>query len=106
VWYLLLLIVDATKEFGAGDEFVLELVRQSQKTTQGPVFLLLNKVDALPKSELLPIMEAYSQRFAFNAIIPISALKSDGFDALLDSIMDALPQGPTLFPQRPAHGPA
>ena len=96
---LLLLLMDATKEYGTGDEFVLELVRQSQKNTPGPVFLLLNKVDALPKSELLPIIEAYNERFKFDAIIPISALKADGFDVLLDRIMSALPQGPRYFPK-------
>src|SRR5579872_1678968 len=56
---LLLVIVDATQEFGAADECVLELARTAQKHAKTPVFLLLNKVDRIAKSELLPIIAAY-----------------------------------------------
>src|SRR5437899_4452774 len=90
---LILLIVDATKKFGTGDEFVLDLIKKSG----GKVFLLLNKVDLLPKDKLLPMIAEYSKLHKFDEIIPISARKKDGFDILLDKVTSALPEGPRYF---------
>jgi GTP-binding protein Era len=92
---LVLLLVDATEKFGPADEQVLELV----KRTGAPVFLLLNKVDRLHKEKLLPIIEHYSRLHAFQEVIPISALKRDGLDTLIDKVIRALPAGPPLFPE-------
>ncbi|MGH9556179.1 MAG: GTPase Era [Terriglobales bacterium] len=92
---LLLLIVDATAEFGTGDRFVLDLVKRSG----GRVFLLLNKIDAIPKPRLLPLIAEYSKLHDFAEIIPISALKRDGLDVLLDKVVRALPEGPRYFPR-------
>jgi GTPase len=92
---LILLLVDATEKFGLADEHVLELV----KRTGAPVFLVLNKVDRLHKEKLLPIIEHYSKLHSFQEVIPISALKRDGLDALIDKIVRALPEGPPLFPE-------
>ncbi len=92
---LLLLIVDASAEFGTGDRFVLDLVKRSG----GPVFLLLNKIDAIPKPRLLPLIAEYSKLHDFAEIIPISALKREGLDLLLDKVVRALPEGPHYFPK-------
>ena len=92
---LILLIVDAAEKFGPGDEQVLELV----KKTGGPVFLLLNKVDKLQKEKLLPLMDRYSKLHDFQEIIPVSAIKKQGMDILLDKIIRALPDGPRYFPE-------
>src|SRR5436309_1950274 len=92
---LLLLIVDAVEKFGPGDQQVLELVKKSG----GPVFLLLNKVDKLHKEKLLPLIEHYSKLHIFQEIIPISAVKGEGLDVLLDKIIRALPDGPRYFPE-------
>ena len=92
---LLLLIVDAGEKFGSGDEFVLDLA----KRTKLPCFLLLNKIDTLPKSKLLPLIARYQELHTFSQVIPVSALKKDGLDLLLDEIIRALPEGPRYFPQ-------
>jgi GTP-binding protein Era len=92
---LILLLVDATEKFGPADEQVLDLV----KRTGAPVFLLLNKVDRLHKEKLLPLIEHYSRLHRFQEVIPVSALKRDGLDALIDKILRALPAGPPLFPE-------
>jgi GTPase len=91
---LLLLIVDATQKFGTGDEFVLELIKKSG----GKVFLLLNKVDLLPKDRLLPLISNYSKLHKFDEIIPISAAKGEGLDMLLAKVVAALPEGKPYFP--------
>lgn len=92
---LLLAIVDASTPFGAGDQFVTELL-QKQKH---PTFLLLNKVDLVQKQNLLPLMSFYSGKFAFAEIVPISALKKDNLDLLLTLILKHLPEGPPYFPE-------
>jgi GTP-binding protein Era len=91
----ILLIVDATQPFGSGDRFTLELV----KKVGGPVFLLLNKIDRLDKSRLLPLIAEYSKLHNFHEIIPISALTGDGLELLLDRILAVLPEGPRYFPK-------
>lgn len=92
---LVLLIVDATQKFGAGDEFVLELL----KHINSPVFLLLNKIDAVEKPKLLEIIDRYRQLREFREIIPISAIKKQGLKELIDLTIRMLPEGPRYFPQ-------
>lgn len=92
---LVLLIVDATVKFGHSDQQALDMVAK----TGGPVFLLLNKIDKLRKDALLPLIEQYSKLHDFQAIIPISAVKEEGLDVLIDKIIRALPEGPRYFPK-------
>ena len=92
---IILMIVDVTEKFGPADQHVLDLVKRAGGTT----FLLLNKIDKLPKEKLLPLMEHYSKLHEFEEIIPISATKKQGIDTLLDKIIRALPEGPRYFPE-------
>ncbi len=92
---LLLVIVDATGKFDAGDQFVLNLA----KKTNIPIILLLNKIDLIPKERLLPLIAQYKELHDFVDVIPISALKEKGLDTLLDAIVKALPEGPHYFPK-------
>lgn len=63
-----------------------------------PVFLLINKVDTIKKPKLLPIIEAYSGAYPFDEIIPVSALKGDGLDLVLDKVKGRLEPGPKHYP--------
>jgi GTP-binding protein Era len=92
---LILLIVDVTQKFGTGDEFVLDIVKRAKAKT----FLLLNKIDLFEKTKLLPAIEAWSERFSFAQIIPISAEKELGKEELLNAVVNALPEGPKYFPE-------
>ncbi len=91
---IVLLLVDASDRFGPADQFVIDLVQKSG----GTAFLLLNKIDKLQKDKLLPVIEHYSKLHDFKEIIPISAIKQDGLDTLVDKIMRTLPEGPRYFP--------
>jgi GTP-binding protein Era len=92
---LVLLIVDVTQKFGTGDEFVLQTVKRANVKT----FLLLNKIDLLEKTKLLPVIEDWSKRLEFAQIVPISAEKGQGKDELLSAVAEALPEGPKYFPE-------
>ena len=92
---LVLMISDAAKKKGDGEEFLLKLVKQAK----APVFLLMNKIDLLrgEKGHLLPLIERYSKLHEFREIIPISARKRQGLTLLLEKIVEALPEGPRYF---------
>jgi GTP-binding protein Era len=73
---------------------VIDLV----KSATAPVFLILNKIDQIKKSRLLPIMKQYSELGTFAEIIPISAATGDNVDRLERAIIDRLPEGEPLYP--------
>lgn len=64
-----------------------------------PVLLVINKIDTIPKDKLLPLIAAYSKICPFASIVPISALKGDGVDALMKEIPPLLPEGPRYYPE-------
>jgi len=88
------LIVDATREFAAADNYSLEWL----KKFSGPAFLLLNKVDRVRKDRLLPLIDRWRYEHDFEEIFPISALRRDGLEDLLKSWAARLPVNPPYFP--------
>jgi len=91
---LVCLIRDASVSTGNGDRFVLDLVKRSEK----PALLLLNKIDKLEdKSALLPLMDWYRNEYDWREIIPISALKDEMTDVLVESCLRHLPEAEPIF---------
>ena len=88
------LVVDVTAAPGKGDRFVIDLVKDSQ----APVFLILNKIDLVKKSKLLPVLDRYAREGQFTELIPISAVTGDNVDRLERAIIDRLPEGEPLYP--------
>jgi GTPase len=88
------LVVDVMEPPGKGDRFVLDLVKHAS----APVFLILNKIDLIKKSRLLPIMQQYSELASFAEIVPVSAGTGDNVDRLERVIIDRLPEGEALYP--------
>jgi len=77
------------------DTFALSLL----KNVEAPVVLVLNKIDAVPRSELLPLIAHWSEKYTFADVIPISAKKKDGLKLLLDTVVKHLPEGQRYFPK-------
>lgn len=90
---LICLLVDATQRYGHGDEFVLEILKNAKK----PLFLLINKVDIVPKGNILPMIEQYRGLADFKEIIPLSALKGTNVDVLERLIFENLPVAEKLY---------
>jgi GTP-binding protein Era len=88
------LIVDVTEPPGKGDRYVLNLV----KDVKAPVFLILNKVDQIKKTRLLPLIQQYSSIGTFAEIVPVSAATGENVDRLERAIIDRLPEGEPLYP--------
>ena len=79
----------------AEDAFVLQVISK----LDCPVILALNKIDEVPRAELLPIIAHWSSKFKFADVIPISAKKKEGLELLLDKITHLLPEGQRYFPK-------
>lgn len=91
---LAVLIVDASARFGRGDEFALQLLKEYAPKA----ILALNKIDLIPKPQLLPLIDRYSKLHDFEEIFPVSALHNDGVEDVLQAVIRLLPEGPQYFP--------
>jgi GTPase len=87
------LLVDASQSFGSGDAYVLDLVSKAP----APKIAVLNKIDRVQKTLLLPLMARYGEAGAFVEVVPTSALTGDGCELLLELLWDRLPEGEALF---------
>jgi GTP-binding protein Era len=88
------LVLDAAEKLGKGDRYVLDLV----KDVKIPVFLILNKIDLIKKTKLLPLIDQFGKEGQFAEIVPVSAATGDNVDRLERAIIDRLPEGPPLYP--------
>jgi len=87
-------VVDVAEPAGKGDRFVAELI----KDVKVPIVLILNKVDLIRKTRLLPIMEEHAKDGRFADIVPVSATTGDNIDRLERVLIDRLPEGEALYP--------
>lgn len=91
---VVVLMRDASVSTGNGDRFVLDLVKDSNKKA----ILVLNKIDKIKdKNSLLPLIESYANEYDFAEIIPVSALRGEAVEILLNEIIKHLPEGAPIF---------
>ncbi len=76
------------------DKVLLPHLRQLAR----PLIVAVNKIDAVPKPKLLPLIQSYHELFPIAPIIPVSALLGDGVADLLGEIVKLLPEGAPLYP--------
>ncbi|OYD07675.1 GTPase Era [Paludifilum halophilum] len=91
---LVLFLVDAKEGMGAGDRYIIEQLKE----TRTPVFLVVNKIDKVHPDRLLPLIDEYREQYAFQEVVPISALYGNNTSTLLRLIMEELPKGPPYYP--------
>ena len=90
---IVLFLIDVTKDFGKGDNFILEKLKLLNK----PVLLVLNKVDLIDKRKILELINRYKDLYDFKEIIPISATKYDNIDDLIKTIKKYLPHNEKYY---------
>jgi len=88
-------VLDVAEPPGKGDRYVFDLVKDAKAS----LFLILNKIDLLKKSKLLPLIDRYRKDAEFAEIVPISASTGDNVDRLERSIIEHLPEGERLYPE-------
>jgi len=93
---LILYIVDLSAEYGPGEEYIIEMLKQ----TKTPCVLVLNKVDLLATKELLMRkIQQFAALVDFAAVVPISAITGENSDELLNVIFAQLSPGPMYYPE-------
>ena len=90
---VILWLVEASTFIGPGDKKIAERLRSSQV----PVFLIINKCDLVKREEVLSIIDAYKDLCDFAEVIPLSALKGDNTDTLIEQILKYLPYGDPFY---------
>ncbi len=89
----ILWLVDARDGLRRDDEEIAERLKPLRAT----VVVLLNKIDLIAKGKLLPLIERLAELLPGREIIPITALKGDGVEIVLDRIEKLLPEGPRYY---------
>ena len=90
---VVLWLVEPTTFIGAGEQHIAAQL----KTIKTPVVLVINKVDTVKKEEILKFIDAYKDICEFADIVPVSALKGQNTDTVLEVIFKYLPYGPAFY---------
>lgn len=93
---ILIHIIDVNEFRSPENTWIETEIRRNKKNT--PCFLVINKIDLINKNILLPIIDESAKKGIYEEIIPISALKNDGVDRLIEVIIQYLPEGEKLYP--------
>ena len=87
------LVVEPVDRLGKQEETLLRAIEMAKL----PAVLVINKIDTVPKEKLLPVIAAYAAKYAFDAVIPLSAKSGDGTEVLLDELERFAKPGDPLF---------
>jgi GTP-binding protein Era len=104
---VVLLAIDAVRRRGEDEQGAPKPDRASEealafeliRNLDCPVFLVITKVDLVPKERLLPLIDGLSKLHDFAEVVPVSAKKGDGLKVLLHKIAEYLPEGQRWFPR-------
>ncbi|MED9978879.1 MAG: GTPase Era [Bacilli bacterium] len=91
---IIIMVVDITEKVGSGDKFVIDILKNIENK---PVFLVINKIDKLPREEILSKIEEYMSLYNFTEVIPVSARKKENVDRLIEVIKKYLPDNIKYF---------
>src|ERR1700729_4023098 len=94
-----LFLVDATHRLPKDEGNKFAASRRAMSAAEDDFALSLNKKDAVPKKDLLPLIAHWSGLHAFADVIPISARKKEGLELLLDKVVGQLKEGQRYFPK-------
>ena len=90
-----LMLVAPVANIGKPEEDIIARIKSSGV----PAILLINKIDTVEKADIIPVIDAYSKVYDFEAIIPISAFKGDGLNHIYAELDKFIPEGFPLFPE-------
>jgi GTP-binding protein Era len=88
-------VVDATEDIGGGERYILDLL----SAIKTPVILIVNKIDKIEMSKLLPIIQKYASLYNFAGVVPISAIEHTNLDNLVLEVKKYLEVGPQYYPE-------
>lgn len=91
---VVLWLVEPDTQIGKGDRSIIEKLQN----VSTPVFLIINKIDTIDKSKVLEVIETYKSACEFKEIIPVSAIKGENTNTIIDKIYKYLEVGPMFYP--------
>lgn len=91
---VVLMLIEPTEKVLEKDKYVMEYL----KNVKTPVILVINKIDTIEKEKLFQVIDNYRQLYDFAEVVPISAIKGQNTQELLEVIQKYLPEGPQYFP--------
>jgi GTP-binding protein Era len=94
---LLYVLMEATSLPGPGDLLVVDHVKAALAKRPRPVILVVNKIDAVNKLKLLPVLELYAKLFAWTEVVPVSAETGENVERLLEVTVTHLPEGDAAY---------
>jgi GTP-binding protein Era len=89
----LILLMSAPRLPGTIERSLIKEIKDRKK----PAILAINKIDTLRKSAILPVIEQYTSLYPFEEIIPVSVLKEDNLDILINNLAANIPKGPPKY---------
>jgi GTP-binding protein Era len=89
----LILLMSAPRPPGTIERSLIKEIKDRKK----PAILAINKIDTLRKSAILPVIEQYTSLYPFEEIIPVSVLKEDNLDILINNLAINIPKGPPKY---------
>ncbi|MGI6224625.1 MAG: GTPase Era [Peptococcales bacterium] len=87
-------MVDASVSFGSGEEYIINKLEK----VKTPIFLILNKTDLLKEEQILSTIAQWQNRREFQEVFPISALRGENINRLVEKTVEILPEGPKYYP--------
>ena len=90
---VVLWLVEPSTFIGAGEQHIIEQLKKANT----PVIIVINKIDTVKKEELLAVMDAYHKELTEAEIVPVSALKAENTEDLLETIYKYLPYGEPFY---------
>jgi len=82
-----------------GIDAAMRKALEQVKAARKPTLLVINKIDALPRAQLLPLIDRWRREHDWTEVYPLSALTGENVEGLLDAVARHLPEGPPLFPE-------
>ena len=89
---VILWLVEPTDYIGAGEQHIIEQLKVST-----PIILVINKIDTVKKEQLLGYIDVYRKELDFAEVVPVSALKADNTQVLIEQILKYLPYGEAFY---------
>ena len=91
----ILFMISGIDKKGPGDQYIMDQLKNVKK----PVYLVVNKIDAIHPDDLLPMIEQYRHELDFKGVYPISALEGNNVPEMLKELEQTLPEGPQYYPE-------
>ena len=94
---VLYMLMEATSRPGPGDLSAIKYMKEALAKQLRPVILVMTKIDLVNKHKMLPVLDQYSQLFAWTEVVPVSAQGNDNVERLLAVTVPYLPSGEGLY---------